>query len=41
MLASRELGSQGCLRATSGNTADTAWQYCHRLALRHPRRAKL
>ena len=24
-VASRELGSRGCLRATSGNTADTAW----------------
>ena len=24
-VASRELGARGCLRATSGNTADTAW----------------
>ena len=27
--------------AQPGNTADTAWQYCHRLALRAPVRALL
>jgi len=35
-VVARELGEAECLRATFGNTADTAWQYCHRLALRHP-----
>jgi len=40
-VALRELGVAGCRRATLGNTADTAWQYCHRLALWHPAAAKL
>ena len=40
-VALHELGVAGCRRATSGNTADTAWQYCHRLALWHPAAAKL
>ena len=32
-VSSRELGEARCRRATFGNTADTAGQYCHRLAL--------
>jgi len=41
LVALRELGAAGWRRATSGNTADAAWQYCHRLALCHPAHAKL